>query len=162
MEERSASVDAQLRFPSGTFIAVQRAVTKSGAVRLKSQAGPWLTEYTPRGRVTLHCLPSDHTHFALPHLVTAAPGPTATAKLAAAKQVAFALIDYSHCLLLLSFHDRLRPCISLLTLCSQVSNHLLRFPMLQRWVGVQYHPQTEFMSHYGEVCSSMRLMVFRG
>jgi hypothetical protein len=32
-----------------------------------------------------------------------------------------------------------------------VAQHLLGFPMLQRWVGVQYHPETEFSSHYGEV-----------
>jgi len=25
------------------------------------------------------------------------------------------------------------------------------FPILQRWVGVQYHPETEIESHYGEV-----------
>lgn len=33
----------------------------------------------------------------------------------------------------------------------QARAHLLEFPMLQRWVGVQYHPETEFQSHYGEV-----------
>jgi hypothetical protein len=29
--------------------------------------------------------------------------------------------------------------------------HLLTFPMLQRWVGVNYCPDTEYESHYGEV-----------
>lgn len=28
------------------------------------------------------------------------------------------------------------------------------FPILQRWVGVQYHPQTEIHSHYGEMVMS--------
>ncbi|CAD7935472.1 unnamed protein product [Amoebophrya sp. A25] len=32
--------------------------------------------------------------------------------------------------------------------CALLSNH----PLLQRWVGVQYHPETEFSSHYGEMC----------
>ena len=30
-------------------------------------------------------------------------------------------------------------------------NRLCNFPMLQRWVGVSYKPETEFHSHYGEM-----------
>jgi len=31
---------------------------------------------------------------------------------------------------------------------------LANFPILQRWVGVQYHPETEIESHYGEMVMS--------
>ncbi len=49
----------------GRFLAVARARTRDGVVRLQSEQGHWFTEYAPHRRVSLHCLPATHLHFSL-------------------------------------------------------------------------------------------------
>jgi len=122
--EDSAKVKPEIvreRYPNGVFKAVERATGAYQSVRLKTDQGDWITEFTPQRRITIHCLPVDHVHFRLPQLLPAtgeAAAADGASRLAAAKEI---------------------------------SKHLLGFPMLQRWVGVQYHPDTELESHYGEV-----------
>lgn len=96
-------------------MAVERVYLTESVVRLKTALGDWITEYTSNARVTIHCLPESHIHFALPRL----------------------------------FQSSLQPFNS--SEAEKVTTHLLSFPILQRWVGVSYHPDTEFDSHCGEV-----------
>eukprot|EP00928_Gymnodinium_smaydae_P070397 TRINITY_DN54242_c0_g1_i1.p1 TRINITY_DN54242_c0_g1~~TRINITY_DN54242_c0_g1_i1.p1 ORF type:complete len:1126 (-),score=276.04 TRINITY_DN54242_c0_g1_i1:79-3456(-) len=102
MQVRSIRAD-----PSEPFVAVRRATCRrSGAVRLQTRDGLWVTEFTPGGSRTIHCLPKERL-------------------------------------------DELSGPLSELTDAKLL--RLAQFPILQRWVGVQYHPATEISSHYGEM-----------
>jgi hypothetical protein len=93
------------------FNAVARHVCTDGTVRLKTDTGVWVTEFTPKRNITVHVLPSQASGGG-----GSSGGGGGAAASAAADLVA-----------------------------------RLDEPRLQRWVGVQYHPQTELQSHYGEM-----------
>eukprot|EP00039_Didymoeca_costata_P029127 m.23396 g.23396 ORF g.23396 m.23396 type:complete len:617 (-) comp7494_c0_seq4:292-2142(-) len=39
------------------FVALERMTGKHGELRVRADSGQWLTEYTPRGNITIHCIP---------------------------------------------------------------------------------------------------------
>eukprot|EP00750_Incisomonas_marina_P003276 INCI13042.3.p1 GENE.INCI13042.3~~INCI13042.3.p1 ORF type:complete len:1029 (-),score=161.50 INCI13042.3:433-3519(-) len=111
---------------SSTFIPVERKIDpRSGCIRLRLDSGVWVTECVPNRTVAICAVPST--------LLRNVEAPPATQSETDGEGGAQAKAEATR------------------SGTEAVVHKLCNFPMLQRWVGVSYKPDTEFHSHYGEM-----------